>query len=584
MTMALSRAMSTPSLAAELIDAIARRTAHGIADRAVGLVPRSGLRANALHWPIRPLLRGNPDIATAMYRGQFPLAGVVVDAGSRVIFEAISQNPEFATALHGFDWLKHLEAAGRELSRIQARSLITDWVDGGRYRLAVAREPEVASRRLISWIRHGGFILHNADAAFTKLYFTSVSRQASQLARAIHFAPCSRGRLDATIALGYAATALGGFDKARTDLLERLAEELDEQILPDGGHISRNPAATVELLLDLMPLRDALYNRSIHPPARFNAAVERMLPFLRFLLHGDGGIATFNGVSDTMAGAARAIIDADDVRGKPITLARHTGYARLAFGRSTVLVDVGKPPAAGLNRNMQSGPLAFEFSDGPHRVVVNCGSPQAGNGHWTSAARKTAAHSTAALGDRSASIILDNSVTSRVFGSPLFFGPQRVYGELTAHETGSVLEAYHDGYLASCGYLHERRMFLAKHGADLRGEDRFLAAPDGRTTEPETIFSIRFHLHPSIKCIGARDRASIILALPNRTGWKFSAKGAEMGIEDSVYLSGYATPRRSRQIVLTGEVGSARAVKWAFKRIEKAAMAPEFEREPQLPL
>ena len=34
-----------------------------------------------------------------------------------------------------------------------------------------------------------------------------------------------------------------------------LADEIDEQILPDGGHASRNPRVLIDLLTDLLPLR-----------------------------------------------------------------------------------------------------------------------------------------------------------------------------------------------------------------------------------------------------------------------------------------------------------------------------------------
>ena len=46
----------------------------------------------------------------------------------------------------------------------------------------------------------------------------------------------------------------------------RLIDELRAQILPDGGHISRNPGALVEMLLDLLPLRQAFAARNVPPP------------------------------------------------------------------------------------------------------------------------------------------------------------------------------------------------------------------------------------------------------------------------------------------------------------------------------
>ena len=70
-------------------------------------------------------------------------------------------------------------------------------------------------------------------------------------------------------------------------------------MLPDGGHASRNPGALIELLLDLLPLRQAFAARNVPPPAALNNAIDRMMPMLRFFRHGDGNFALFNGMGPT---------------------------------------------------------------------------------------------------------------------------------------------------------------------------------------------------------------------------------------------------------------------------------------------
>ena len=44
-------------------------------------------------------------------------------------------------------------------------------------------------------------------------------------------------------------------------ILKSFDTELDRQILPDGSHLSRNPQASVELLFDLLPLRQTYANQ-----------------------------------------------------------------------------------------------------------------------------------------------------------------------------------------------------------------------------------------------------------------------------------------------------------------------------------
>ena len=45
---------------------------------------------------------------------------------------------------------------------------------------------------------------------------------------------------------------------------------MQRQILPDGGHISRNPGALVDLLSDLLPLADLSARNIAPPPALLN--------------------------------------------------------------------------------------------------------------------------------------------------------------------------------------------------------------------------------------------------------------------------------------------------------------------------
>src|SRR4029450_1013680 len=105
---------------------------------------------------------------------------------------------------------------------------------------------------------------------------------------------------------------------------KRLAEELERQILPDGGHISRNPGALIELLVDLLPLRTAFTARNIPPPAALLNAVDRMMPMLRFFRHGDGNFAPFNGMGPTPTDVLTTILAYDDRRRAPPENATHS--------------------------------------------------------------------------------------------------------------------------------------------------------------------------------------------------------------------------------------------------------------------
>ena len=53
----------------------------------------------------------------------------------------------------------------------------------------------------------------------------------------------------------HADLCIAGHERRLAQSQKLLVAELERQVLPDGGHISRNPWVLVELLLDLLPLR-----------------------------------------------------------------------------------------------------------------------------------------------------------------------------------------------------------------------------------------------------------------------------------------------------------------------------------------
>ncbi len=560
--------------------------ADGLARRLSGMVPAlTTLKATGLGRAMPPLIRGRPERASDIYRGTFAFGGHSGRAIGGAAFIESAAPVEWLVQLHGFDWLKDLAAAGRELNRVNARALIADWISLSARHPGVARRSDVAARRMIAWTGHAPFYLRGASQDFEAALLRSITRQVRRLVRVLKAEPDAKARLLAAIAVARASVGLQGLEALMPAAFQALENELDQQVLSDGGHRSRNPADIAALMVDLVPLRLALEAARLEIPARFNAAVERMLPALRFFSHGDGGLAAFNGLRDGMAGCARAVLETDNVRGKPLTHAVHSGYCRLQAGQAVVISDAGRTPRPGANPHAALGPLSFEFSDGAHRIVVNCGALAEPDAEWDMAARYTAAHSTACLGDQPAGRIFCGRLTRRFFGGPVVLGPDGIEADVITNTDGAVLIARHDGYERAFGVSHERRLFLATNGRDLRGEDRFLADLDRLDDLANVDFAIRFHLHPSLNASLSRDRSSVMLVLPNRQGWRFSARGGVMMLEDSVYLPGHARPRRGQQIVLKGTVGRPDRVLWAFKRMERIGSRQAVQAgEPELPL
>ncbi len=564
----------------QLVNRIARATSPTLPSLSMS-------RCTGLGLPLASIIRGNASRAPGLYRGVFELGGCrVVLAGTSIFKLPDTRPPSFDHALNGFGWLHDLQAGNSQLYRIFARGIVAEWLELKVYRSARARQPQTLAARLINWIQCAPFLLHGASRGFEASFMDSLTRQTRLLARrgVNHFLPANR--LMSAIAMVYATFGTTGLEGLQKTALSRLSHELDQQILPDGGHVSRNGQTLVDLLVLLIPLRDALNKALLEIPGPVNAALERMLPMLRLLTHSDGGLAVFNGVTATSTGGIKAILDRDPVRGRPVSIAPHTGYCRIVHGAASIIMDTGTPPAPGRNPAAACSPLAFELCDGAHRIVVNCGSRQGADAGWRTASRLTSAHSTMTLGELDTSTIIDNFFTTALFSTPALISNGDVGAEVLSEEHGSIISAHHSAYLNAFGLEHERQLFLDANGTDLRGEDRVVAGTPNNDATVDPNFAIRFHLHPSVKATLSRDGASIMLLLPNKVGWRFSARGGKLSLEPSVYLPDSKSPRPTEQIVISGMAGRPDRVLWAFKRIKNAAKPRPHNAQcaPELPL
>jgi uncharacterized heparinase superfamily protein len=395
-------------------------------------------------------------------------------------------------------------------------------------------------------------------------------------------------RLQARIALAYASLTMASQANHRHRAARRLSAELARQVLPDGGHISRNPGALIELLLDLLPLAQAFTARNVAPPPALTNAIDRMMPMLRFFRHGDGNFALFNGMGPSSPELLATILAYDDARGEPVTNAPHSGYQRVQAGNTVLLMDTGVPPPVSASGDAHAGCLSFELSARNQRIVVNCGLPIAGKESWRQVARATAAHSTVTFNDASSCQFLESGVFRRMFGSPVVAGPRSV--PVTRETRGDdtiMLRTSHDGYASRYGIVHHRIIQVAADGNKIDGEDLFMP-PDDRLL-PNNVqdeFALRFHLHPGVKATPFPDGTGAMLVLPNKDVWNFSAHEDHLEIEESVFLGGLEGPRRTVQIVIVGEARKVGRVAWTLSHTPQPGTPRRSPRgeEPELPL
>jgi len=465
--------------------------------------------------------------------------------------------------------------------------MVAEWMALPGSSTSLSWRPEIVARRIMSWLCQAPLVLQEADMKFYRRFLRNLTRQVRYLRRTVNCTRDGLPRLQAVIALTYGSLCMAGQGRALKSISRRLVEELERQVLPDGGHISRNPGALIELLLDLLPLKQAFSARNVPPPPGLLNAIDRMMPMLRFFRHGDGNFALFNGMGPTAPDTLATVLAYDDARGAPLANALHSGYQRLQTEDLVVIMDTGRPPPLSMSQEAHAGALAFELSVRQYRMVVNCGLPTHGRDSWRPTARATPAHSTVAFNGESSSQFVVPGSYRRFLGAPLFDGPTNVVVTRHDREEATLLRASHDGYAGRFGIVHQRSVRLAADGSRFDGEDVFLPArgdkiPTGKRDE----FAVRFHLHPTVKASRLTDGHGVMLMLPNREVWTFSGYEDSVEVEESVYLASPEGPRRTTQIVIYGHARKVPRVRWTFAHVDPAAPPPKrgAAREPELPL
>ncbi|MGP8231149.1 MAG: heparinase II/III family protein [Methylovirgula sp.] len=529
----------------------------------------ASLRANAperLLIAPQDLRTTDASIASEIYSGYFALAGKVVNLRGTSPFEAVAPSPGWARALASFGWLRHLRAADTALARANAHALVDDFLSrSDKPDHSAAWEARVAVRRMQSFLSQSPIILENADRAFYRRFMRALMRLQYFLERQIAIgAVRGEERLFAATSLaelGLCAKVSSNFQRRSTRLL---AEELSRQIRPDGGHASRSADTLIRLLLDLLPLRQAYAARALPAPPELLNAIDRMLPMLRLLRHGDGSLALFNGMGVTPVDVLTTVLAYEDPRAKPMVNAPYTGYQRVEAGDSVLIVDTGRPPPPEFSTRAHAGTLSFELSIGTQRLIVNCGAPDSELSPARGAARATAAHSTLVVDDTSSSHFASGKGLEKWLGEEIISGPRQVTVERLNQPGGTRLVMAHDGYRARFDLIHERRLTLSADGLRLDGEDRLKSVAAKPRTYP---FAIRFHVHPSVQLQSVLDGDAALLDLPNGTRWILSTQDAPIEIEESIFFAAPDGPRATQQLVIYRSAAEPPHVAWTLRAL-----------------
>lgn len=515
------------------------------------------------------LWSGEAAIGRALMEGRLEYMGIAITThGMR--FAAIQAPLAWLEWLHSFRWLRDL-AAEVEYKRGApfVEPLVHRWLDEFSKFDELAWRADILGERLMQWMTHAPYILSSSDHVYRSSVLNALARQGRHLAQTAEKTPEGLARIKATAGLVINGLLLPGGEARVHKGTAALEHALDLFIHADGGVASRCPEEALEILKLLLSVREVFKERGLEEPHGLVRAVDRLTPALRGAMLGDGHLTAVHGGGLADQHVLDTALKLSGVTAKPLKNGIYSGYQRLEGGRSIVVMDAGPPPPGRVSQTAHASTLAFEFSDGLNRVVVNCG-----GGRGTALAlmpdlqqilRATAAHSTLVIDDTNSTKVRDDGALGK--------GVTEVTALRQEGEEGMIVDAVHDGYARRFGVLHRRRLYLSGDGMDLRGEDSLEPAKRrgfSLRSGGEFGFDIRFHLGPGIEATATADQQGALLKLPGGTLWQFKARGASLSLQPSLWIDAEGRRRKTEQMVLTGTTSaSGCAVNWSFKRNAK---------------
>lgn len=569
-----------------LTDVIAPRSSAG--EALIRMAYRMGVPGHALAAPFRKKaairllatvdspIRGERAAGTALRAGHFLVHGVKTPIG-QVDFDCNTrQSAGFERVLHSFSWLSDLAASAprRDCTAIAER-ITGSWI-------AAHPEPgkgnawtvEHAGMRLLAWLVHAPLILSSQDGKLRPRLLNAIDETASWLDRKAPRDGAGFGQVAGFAAITAAGLLLPEGKPRRLFGEAALIRALGDLVAEDGGVLSRCPATQMDaiaLLTDLLACYEAV---EIDPPQALGVMRELLVPPLLTLRHGDGALGNWQGQGAIGAHKVAALIAATGVRTRPLKEVEHWGFQRMKGGDTVVQFDTAPPPRARHARMGCASTLAFEVSDGPCRLIVNCGGAATAGGQVPArigqGLRASAAHSTLVLNDANSTAVLLHGKLGK--GVELVETETR---QLRNHgHDATRIEASHDGYAARFGLSHRRVLSLRSDGTVLAGED--ILVPASRKGKRGKVgFAIRFHLGYGVETQLSEDKRGASLLLPDGSLWQFrmrSDAGAEgdigLSIEESLWVDGDGRPHPTEQLVIDGMTSrSGGQFSWLFKKM-----------------
>ncbi len=295
---------------------------------------------------VTPLFTSDEGQASEMYAGRFAFAGQIITASPSDVFGSNNAKPEWRDAMLGLDWLAHFNASNRSLHDQFAMRLLHYWSTSKQTEKSITSQAKI----LISLATHGQMIALRCETSVQSHYFEIVAQELNALLKFKVRDP--EQSLSKAIALLYCLNSFQGLGHLRELAYELIEQNLDHEVLPDGGHVSHNSQKLITFLELVIPLQ--LTKTPIMPPL-LSRAVEKGLSLLKLLQCPDGNSSGFL-QNDLDVIRQRRLLEVQHIKIPKLDFASHSGFARIDHNKAALIADT-------------STKLGLDFFDGKQKLM-----------------------------------------------------------------------------------------------------------------------------------------------------------------------------------------------------------------------
>ena len=458
---------------------------------------------------------------------------------------------------NNFLWLNIIN---RKNDASDLRKLISLWIDKNPKFTPLIWGSSITSLRIISWLLNADIILGSTNFDFKNKFLNSVMIQFNHLKKNYNYENNKVCQIEILSALIITGLVFKDYSHNFEFGIKELQKIIESYFDKNGFPISRSPNELLKITKYFIIVRECIKDAQSSVPEKLDEIIEKNLSCIKSITSPENNLVLFNGSVDTNLENFYNYLNHLNIKTKNLK-GPVGGLINFKHKNEKVFFEVGSPPNKKYSKDYQSGPLSFEYFFDNEKIITNCGFGSGISKKAMIISKLTSAQSTLCINDTSVIKFERSKALNKAFGTSFkeSFQTQGLEEINTDLEIGA--KAFHDAYLKTFGFLHERKIVIDKKDKGLIGFDRIIR----NNYKKKINFTIFFHLNPGLEAAKTISGQSILIKANKNKSLIFLSKGNFLDIENSIFL-GKNKIINNLCIKISGELeNEEKLIKWEIK-------------------